>query len=55
LQTTADRNLPAHMRPRVASLPLAGDLGDMDIYEVARRLAEMLLEQMQKESPRGGT
>jgi hypothetical protein len=54
LQMAADPNMPAHMRPKVASLPLADDLGDIDIYEVARRLAEMMLEQMQRESPRGG-
>ncbi len=31
---------------RQAVMPLASGLGDVDIYEVARRLAELLLEQL---------
>lgn len=31
---------------KVAVLPLADDLTALDVYEVARRLAELLLEQL---------
>jgi hypothetical protein len=31
---------------KIAILPLADDLTDLDVYEVARRVAELLLEQM---------
>ena len=49
LQMAADPSMPAHMRPKVASLPLSADLSAVDVYEAARRLAEMLLEQVQRE------
>lgn len=34
---------------RYAHLPLADNLGELDIYEVAKKLAELLLEQLELE------
>lgn len=39
-------HLPAEERPAIATLTLSDDLRDRDIYEIARKLAEMLLEQL---------
>lgn len=38
--------LPEDIRPDVASLSIAEDIQNQDIYEIARRLAELLLEQL---------
>lgn len=38
--------VPEHRRPRHAVLDLADDMKGRDIYEIARKLAEMLLEQL---------
>jgi hypothetical protein len=39
-------HLPEDIRPDVASLSVAEDIQNRDIYEIARRLAELLLEQL---------
>ncbi len=44
LQCKLDPSLRDNVK--VARLPLADDLTALDVYEVARRLAELLLEQM---------
>lgn len=31
---------------KIATLPISDDLNGVDVYEVARRLAELLLEQL---------
>lgn len=39
-------DMPAHVRPKAAEMHVADDLDGVDIYELARKLAEMLLEQI---------
>ena len=40
---------------RTACIDLAADLGDRDLYEVARRLAELLLEQAARDEALAAT
>jgi hypothetical protein len=39
-------DLPPDVKPDMAMMPLAEDLENRDIYEIARKLAELLLEQL---------
>lgn len=39
-------DIPEEDRPKVAVLPLADNLDAIDIYKVAQKLAELLLEQL---------
>jgi hypothetical protein len=39
-------DLPPDIKPDMAMMPLAEDLENRDIYEIARKLAELLLEQL---------
>ena len=45
----ADRHFMAKNGVRHASIDIADDLATMDIYQTARKLADMLLEQIAKD------